>query len=756
MDAKQNLDNNGFYVPFAQASSASALSVSTASVSRTWQMIGPNYAQRTKCNTQTELSGGFCDRVYVNPNNTNRLYAGFSYGGLWVSHDQGANWTLTDGEFDNGTNTYANRDYYYGEIEASSLDQQLVFAATEAGLLKSTNGGMDWSMCPQLNRTAGTSRPYYVATSRSSQSLVLATYGRKVYRSADGGTTWTVVFDNSAGGPNHRFTNQFTSNATYGINERNYNFFGLEQDQNDLSIFYLGVYNAANNSCIYKSTDGGQTFTLLVNLDVSLGRTMPSSMLMQTISATPDNIYVFGQFTADTLYKYHQNGNLVSRQKLSTSVEAGCIDWSNGQVMYTGFYGASSIMKSTDGAATFTDQTSGYSGCPKYVHPDVRSISAVGNVVFIGHDGGLSLSLDGMSTVNNVGREISAIDLWGFSSSPKGDILSAGCDHGPTKIRRFNGDNGWIARGGGDANETSVNQSNDRIIYYDHGYGRFKTKLNANNQTFDYVTSIPGSFTINRMAYNPLLYQTVYAVSGSSVMVTRDNFTSLQTLTSFSANVSRFIVSPADSLVMYALIGSTAVKKSINGGASWTDITPSSVVTNSVNNFVDIATGDQSSELWLGIGNSQTTAKILKSTNGGSSWTNITTSNLPSNPVIEICYQRGTNGGIYLAFAGRGGVWYRNNTMPQWAPLGTGLPMIGYVRNASTVPQKGKFRMGSSRGAWEHDLYEPTSQVIASLAVDNNKPKCPYEYVNFVNNSVYAPGNVTVKWIFQGGLPATS
>ncbi|MCP2937004.1 hypothetical protein NK983_30375, partial [Salmonella enterica subsp. enterica serovar Typhimurium] len=69
-----------------------------------------------------------------------------------------------------------------------------------------------------------------MATSNSNQSIVLSTYGRKLYRSADGGNTWTVVFDNSAGGTNHRFTSQYTSNATYGINERNYNFFGLEKD----------------------------------------------------------------------------------------------------------------------------------------------------------------------------------------------------------------------------------------------------------------------------------------------------------------------------------------------------------------------------------------------------------------------------------------------------------------------------------------------------------------------------------------------
>ncbi|MCP2936501.1 hypothetical protein NK983_27850, partial [Salmonella enterica subsp. enterica serovar Typhimurium] len=62
VDAKQSIDDNGFYVPFSTTASNSALSVATSSVTRTWKMIGPHYAQRTKCNTQSELSGGFCDR----------------------------------------------------------------------------------------------------------------------------------------------------------------------------------------------------------------------------------------------------------------------------------------------------------------------------------------------------------------------------------------------------------------------------------------------------------------------------------------------------------------------------------------------------------------------------------------------------------------------------------------------------------------------------------------------------------------------
>jgi len=181
--ARLSMDEGGNYLPYSVAPIALQTLIKSRSAT-TWRMIGPNYAAKTTCGTSSSLSGGFCDRVYINPKNTNNLFAGFSYGGLWVSLDQGATWDLKDAEFSNGTNTYANRDYYYGDIEASKVDSSLIFAATEAGLLKSTNSGATWTMCPQLNRNVDPStRPYFLALSTSNSSIVLASFGKKIFRS---------------------------------------------------------------------------------------------------------------------------------------------------------------------------------------------------------------------------------------------------------------------------------------------------------------------------------------------------------------------------------------------------------------------------------------------------------------------------------------------------------------------------------------------------------------------------------------------
>lgn len=757
-DARLSMTPEGNYIPHqAEVKKVQPTSNNLSETTTgTWDAIGPNYAEQTTCGSSSSLTGGFCDRVYINPYNTENLFAGYSYGGLWVSQDQGDTWILSDAEFANGTNTYANRDYYYGDIEASSLNSLVVFAATESGLLKSENGGIDWSMSPQLNRidNPGT-RPYYLAMSKYDVNVLLSTFGQEVYRSADGGNTWTLAFDNSTGGPNHTYTSQYSNNSTFGIYQRTYNFFGLEQDHNDDNVFYLGLFNSSDQPCIYKSTDSGVSFEFLVNLNMATGISLPPSLHFRTIPAQPDKFYVFGQFADGDIYHFNEDGTLVSQLLLDSYVEAGDINWLDENSVYTGFYGASSIMKSTDGGVNFIDMTSGYGGCPKYVHPDVRDIDVVGDLVLIGSDGGLALSKDAMASVGSVGREISSIDLWGFSSSPHSDIISAGCDHGPTKIRRFAGDNGWISRGGGDAGQTSVNQSNDKWIYFDHGYGIFKTELSDDN-TFASTEAIQPSISLHRVTFHPNFYQTAFGVNGTKVDVTHNNFTSFETFYEFGETVNRVLLAPTDTTIFYVLLSNNKIRMSNDAGATWSIVTPSSTASSGQSNIVDIAVGDNPNHIWAAYGNWQNEAKILQSTDGGATWNNITSTNLPSTPVSQIVYQRGTDGGVYLAFAGQSGVYYKNNNLTEFQALGNGLPMLGYIRNIYAVSAKGKYRMGSSRGAWEHDLYEESTNPIADFSVSSNKSKCGLTPIQFYQNSIHSSGDATYSWTFEGGDPAIS
>ena len=715
-----------------------------------WRMIGPFHEQKS-CNGagNAPMPGGFSDRVYINPYNTNNMFSAQSYGGLWVSKDKGVSWKLTDAAFPNGTNTYANRDYYYGEIEANKNNSSLVYAATEAGLLKSTTGGDAWTLCPQLNRTATANlRPYFVAQANDNQTTVLSTFGTKLFRSTDAGQTWTLAFDNSAGGSFRTGSNQHNPQP-FGLFDRTYNFWGLTNHPTKNNVFYLGAINSANQACIYKSTDSGASFTLLVNINTKLGKNLKYIQL-KTIAGAPDKIMVYNLFEKESIYKFNESGDLL--ETINTNApyfEAFDLDWLDENKVYNSHYSIFNITKSINGGQNFTD-TRG--ACNVETHYDPRGISAVGDLVLVGTDGGVYLSTDGGKTYPSVGDDISAIDLWGFSSSFKSDVLLVGCDHGPNMLRTADADRNWKDVLGADAGASTINPANENLMYLDWGYGKSKAELQPNGTLS--LSPTTNEINFQRIEFNPLNYSVSYGMVGDSVKISTDNMSTNRLFYKFGSPVTQFKVALKDTNVMYVLLKNNVVKRSQDGGKNWSEITPNILTSKNQSNIVSIEIGKTPQELWVAYGNQQNTCKLLKSVDFGTNWTDLT-GNLPAAPIQFTTYQRGTDGGIYVAMQGNGGVWYRNNTLTEWKALGQGLPMLGYVQQAYTVPAKNKFRMGSSRGAFEHELYE-ASVLEAHFSANTRATTCN-DVVNFRDFSAYSnTANVKFAWTFAGGTPANS
>lgn len=716
----------------------------------TWRMIGP-YHEEKSCNGNgnADMPGGFCDRVYINPYNTNNLFSGQSYGGLWVSKDQGATWKLTDAEFPNGTNTYANRDYYYGEIEANKLNSNLVYAATEAGLLKSINGGDSWTLCPQLNRTIDVNtRPYFIAQALNDQTTILSTFGKKLFRSTDAGQTWAMAFDNSNGGSSRTGTNQH-GGQPFGLYDRTYNFWGLCQHPTDNNVFYVGIKNNANEALIYKSTDKGATFSLLLNVNQKIGKAPVAAIQIKTIAAAPDKIFVYGLFNKENIYKFDKNGNLLETVVNPLEYyEAFDINWLDESKVYNSYYSLNYISKSADGGKSFTDVKG---SCNVNVHADPRDISAVGNLILVATDGGIYLSKDGGATFPSVGDDISAIDLWGFSSAFKSDVLLVGCDHGPNMLRTVDTLRAWKRLLGADAGASTINPANENLMYLDWGYGKSKGELQPNGALSLSPTT---DITFHKLEFNPLIWNTSYGINGNKVFISTDNTTTNTLLYDFGVKVNQVKVALKDTSTMYVLLRNQSVWKSSDAGKTWSDITPSVSVSKNQKNIVYIEVGKTPQEIWVAYGNKQNACKLLKSINGGTSWTDLT-GNLSTAPIMEISYQRGTEGGVYVAMQGNGGVWYRNNNLTEWKQLGQGLPMLGYIQQIYTVPAKNKFRMGSSRGAFEHELYE-ASHLDAHFAANTRFVYCG-DKIQFRDFSAYSKtSGVKFNWTFTGGTPATS
>ncbi|MFM8373589.1 MAG: beta strand repeat-containing protein, partial [Bacteroidota bacterium] len=134
--------------------------------------------------------------------------------------------------------------------------------------------------------------------------------------------------------------------------------------------------------------------------------------------------------------------------------------------------------------------------------------------------------------------------------------------------------------------------------------------------------------------------------------------------------------------------------------------------------------------------------KVYKSTNGGSTWTNIS-GTLPNLPANCILYQKGSPEGLYVGMDA--GVYYRDNITNAWALVGTGLPNV-VITELDIRYSTGKLRVSTyGRGLWETDI-NCVSPVVTAPTV--TQPTCAVTTGTIVVN---ATGNATLEYSVNGG-----
>ena len=112
----------------------------------------------------------------IDPINTNIVYAGTTQG-LFKSTNRGNNWTKTLGEG------------YVSAIQLDSSNPSTIYLATSQGVKKSTDGGITWSL--KSSGLEATSIRSIQLNPKDSNILYIGTNGGGLYRTVDGGETWT-------------------------------------------------------------------------------------------------------------------------------------------------------------------------------------------------------------------------------------------------------------------------------------------------------------------------------------------------------------------------------------------------------------------------------------------------------------------------------------------------------------------------------------------------------------------------------------
>lgn len=375
-------------------------------VANSWSSVGPS--------PMNNLSGWVMGRVAgrvsalaVDPTNESVLYLGTASGGLWKSYDGGSFWnsmfdavgTQTIGSVAVDPNNPANVWVGTGEQGQSCIDYfgMGLFRSTDGANSFQASNGSGASILDLAHVTA-------VAVQPGNSNLVLAGgsgscygtgYGSGLYRTLDGGATWTKVLSGTT------------------IDD-------VIFDPVSSSI----VYAAVTDGGIYKSTDSGASWT-------PLGNGIPTGLSAWRVrlAMAPSNRNVLyalvnRSFNGNTgLYRTLDGGASWTLRhnaacdgqcdyNLSLAVSPVSID--------TVLVGAIRLWRSTNGGTTLSAITSTW-GSGQRVHQDthvVRYSRNNGNVFWVGSDGGLWRTSDNGSTYANLNTGLNITQFYDVAVHP--------------------------------------------------------------------------------------------------------------------------------------------------------------------------------------------------------------------------------------------------------------------------------------------------------------------------------------------------
>lgn len=696
--------------------------------------------------------------------NTNVVYAGTATAGFWRSDDKGANWYCLSKQL-------PINSVYALEIDPSNED--IVYFSGGGTLYKSTDGGVTHTDIGYSEFDNGIAiKEIMIHNGKlwvaSNQGLFYSTNNGATFNLESSGT-WLemevhptndqviyAVRQNTSSTSFFKSTNNgvsFTEYTTGWPNPAS----GDEQKRTEIAVSLASpnkvvalATGAANGGSglygVYISEDQGETWTFQCCGDQEGG------------PAAADNINMMGWSDAGTDdggQYYYDLALAVNPDDADIIHVAGVQHWI-----------------STDGGVTFT--------CPakwshpdkdEYIHADIHDMRYFGSDLWVACDGGVFYSNNAGDTFDKKMYGISGTDFWGFGAGfTDGEVMLGGTYHNGTMIKDNDVyEGGWLCAEGGDNYRGFVNFADDRKVYTDNGGRILPGDRTQSLGSFTMDKNPNASYTVgesSNLEFDPRSPNILYIGNGTTLYKSMDGGSSTNALHDFGEKVTSVEVAWSNPNYIYVCTyagwwDAKKIYRSTNAGQSWVDITPSaSTINNQAWIPYDITiSSENENHIWMvrtsmyGTPSDGQGYDVFKSTNAGSSWTNLSTATIHAENITNIEYQRGSNGGVYIGT--RQAVYYRDNTMSDWALYNNNLPLQTFSTQLIPYYKEGKLKNGTNQGVWEVDFYaqHPPS---AQIAADNFNINCTNNIVQFYNHSAMRSEGASFMWNFPGGTPASS
>ncbi|WP_081964741.1 hypothetical protein [Porphyromonas sp. COT-290 OH860] len=432
-----------------------------------WRNIGPNRTAENNRGKLSEKDSQVCVfRLAVAPSNHNVVYSGTETGVVFRSDNKGLEWQACDAAHNFGGSIYA--------IAVSPRDENLVLVGAGTFLWKSTDGGKSWTRLTQINARVNSIR----FSPQNPRQITIATHAAEqgfggFWRSDDAGASWLKTLDLLC--HDH------------------------ELKPDDPNTVYLLAQRAPKEPFFfYVSTDGGQTFQQR-QLPVEGVR---SGRLAVSEAPTGTN-YVYALVNAQvTSHSLQAMGDLRGLPHILKSTDAG-LTWSDqttrgSNLRFNTFspfidndyggqgyfdmmigvsnkdpelviYGLCNAYRSTTGGtgSVHTNAIGGYERQGN-LHPDIQDIAIAGDDTYISTDGGIKYSTDFFATPGQIRHQgIYASEYHGFDQGWNEDVMVGGRWHNGDAVHAANyGEGNTLYVGGVEQATGHVMVSDPYKVYF--------------------------------------------------------------------------------------------------------------------------------------------------------------------------------------------------------------------------------------------------------------------------------------------------
>ena len=421
--------------------------------------------------------GGRTRSLVIHPTQPNTMWTGGVSGGIWKTTNGGGSWSKTDDSLVSLAVTSMVIDpsnanvLYAGTGERSGSWESI----RGAGVFKTVDGGKKWT---RLASTSGAAWQFVnrLAISPDGKVLLAATNTCEIYRSTNGGTSWTATFQGNA-----------TSTPTWEVQ--------FHQSNSRLAVAAVHDIDNNNNDVHYAlySTDGGVNWTRARGIG-SIGSESNRIVLAyhRGYSRGTGMVYAIENRAdlnpaATRIWRSADGGvsySLISTNRIlgdqgdyDSTIWANPADTNNNPADDVVIAGGILFWRSTNGGRTWTQISRDSAASRASAHNDEHCVVAhpgfngtSNRTVFVGTDGGIYKTDNIFAVTQSSGwvdlrNSLAITQFYGGARGPTGILYGGTQDNGTVSLQPGQSINSWQESMGGDGTFAAADFDDARYLY---------------------------------------------------------------------------------------------------------------------------------------------------------------------------------------------------------------------------------------------------------------------------------------------------